>query len=98
MSSWRHRFIWPFLIIGNLGGRIRTGRHIQLPSWGSSANSANSTNITPLTYPKRPDEGCTVNALWATLLHAAGSPVDDFNLDKAPTGLDKPGPIEQLLV
>lgn len=37
-------------------------------------------------------------ALWATLLHAAGSPVDEFNLDKAPTGLDKPGPIEQLLV
>jgi hypothetical protein len=38
-----------------------------------------------------------VNALWATLLHAAGSPVDGFNLDKAPAGLDKPGPIEELL-
>ena len=88
---------WPFLFIGDLGGRIRTGRHIQLPSWGSSANSANSTNIAPLAYEKRPHDGRTVNALWATLLHAAGSPVDGFNLDKAPAGLDKPGPIEELL-
>ncbi len=88
---------WPFLLIGDLGGRIRTGRHIQLPSWGSSANSANSTNIAPLAYEKRPHDGRTVNALWATLLHAAGSPVDGFNLDKAPAGLDKPGPIEELL-
>ena len=88
---------WPFLLIGNLGGRIRSGRHIQLPSWGSSVNSPNSTNVAPLAYPKRPHDGRTVNALWATLLHAAGSPVDGFNLDKAPAGLDKPGPIEELL-
>jgi hypothetical protein len=88
---------WPFLLIGDLGDRIRTGRHIQLPSWGSSANSANSTNIAKLAFDKRPDDGRTVNALWATLLHAAGSPVDGFNLDKAPAGLDKPGPMEELL-
>ena len=88
---------WPFLLIGDLGGRIRTGRHIQLPSWGSSANSANSTNIAPLAFDKRPDDGRIVNALWTTLLHAAGSPVEGFNLDKAPAGLDKPGPIEELL-
>ena len=81
----------------DLGGRIRSGRHIQLPSWGSSVNSANSTNVAPLAYPKRPQDGRTVNALWATLLHAAGSPVDGFNLGKAPAGLDKPGPIEELL-
>lgn len=89
---------WPILFIGDLGGRIRTGRHIQLPSWGSSANSANSTNIAKLAFAKRPHDGRTVNAVWATLLHAAGSPVDGFNLDKAPSGLDRPGPIEQLLV
>ncbi len=87
---------WPFLLIGDLGGRSRTGRHIQLPSWGSSANSANSTNVASLAFDKRLHDGRTANALWATLLHAAGSPVDGFNLDKAPAGLDKPGPIEQL--
>jgi hypothetical protein len=89
---------WPFLLIGDLGGRIRSGRHIQFPSWGSSANTANSGNIAPLAYADRPHDGRTINALWATLLHAAGSPVDGFNLDKAPAGLDKPGPMEELLV
>ncbi len=88
---------WPFLLIGDLGGRIRSGRHIQFPSWGSSANSANSTNIAPLAYAKRPHDGRTINALWTTLLRAAGSKEDGFNLDKAPAGLDKPGPMENLL-
>ena len=88
---------WPFLLIGDLGGRIRSGRHIQFPSWGSSANSANSTNIAPLAYAKRPHDGRTINALWTTLLRAAGSKEDGFNLDKAPAGLDKAGPMENLL-
>ena len=26
---------WSFLLIGNLGGRIRSGRYIQFPTWGS---------------------------------------------------------------
>ena len=52
----------------------------------------------PVAHKKRPHEGRTINALWTTLLHAAGQPVDGFNLNHAPVGIDKPGPMEELLV
>jgi hypothetical protein len=40
-----------------------------------------------------------INALYATLLHAIGTPRDRFNLDKNAAGLydSTVGPIEQLL-
>lgn len=80
-----HGYQWPFVLIGNLGGRIRSGRYIQLPHWGSAVRRP------------RPEDGRSINALWTTLLHAAGAKVDSFNLDKALSGIDRPGPMEELL-
>jgi hypothetical protein len=89
---------WPFLLIGNLGGQIRSGRYIQFPTWGSMTKTPNSSYGEPVAHRERPSDGRTINALWTTLLHAAGNPVDSFNLDVAPKDLDKPGPMEELLV
>ena len=88
---------WPFLLIGNLGGRIRSGRYIQFPTWGSMTKTPNSSYGEPVAHHERPPDGRTINALWATLLHAAGDPVDGFNLEVAPKDLDKVGPMEELL-
>jgi hypothetical protein len=88
---------WPFLLIGNLGGRIRSGRYIQFPTWGSMTKTPNSSYGEPVAHAERPHDGRTINALWTTLLHAAGAPVDGFNLKHAPTGIDKLGPMEELL-
>ncbi|MEM7395228.1 MAG: hypothetical protein AAF492_23085, partial [Verrucomicrobiota bacterium] len=66
---------WPFVLLGNCGGSIKTGQFTQIQG-------------------KRP-----INALYSTLLHAVGSPVDRFNMDKrAAENYDtRVGPIEQLL-
>ena len=39
----------------------------------------------------------TINALYATFLHAAGAPRDRFNLSGATKELDRPGPLPELL-
>jgi len=88
---------WPFLLIGNLGGKIRSGRYIQFPTWGSMTKTPNSSYGEPVAHHERPHDGRTINALWTTLLHAAGSPVDGFNMGIAPKGLDRVGPMEELL-
>jgi hypothetical protein len=38
-----------------------------------------------------------VNALYATLLHAAGAPRDRFNLEGGLKDIDRPGPLPELL-
>jgi hypothetical protein len=49
-------------------------------------------------YPLEPHaKSRTVNALYATLLHAAGAPRDRFNLDGALKDLDRAGPLPELL-
>jgi len=65
---------WPFILIGNPEGPIKTGQFTQME--------------------KRP-----INDLYTTLLHAAGMPVDRFNMDKslAANYHSKTGPIETLL-
>lgn len=73
-------FEWPFVVLGNAGGRLRSGRYLQYPDYGTDGHR-------------------TINALYHTLLHAAGIPQDDFgsmdpNLDKSMHR----GPLEQLFV
>ena len=92
-----HGIHWPFVLIGNLGGRIRSGRYVQFPSWGSDANTPSSSGVAPVAFRKRPKDGRTINALWASLLTAAGKKVDSFNLDVAPAGIDRPGPLDEIL-
>lgn len=49
-------------------------------------------------YPRFGRHGSrTINALYSTLLHAAGAPRDRFNLDGEAKDLDKPGPLDELL-
>jgi hypothetical protein len=40
----------------------------------------------------------SINALYCTLLHAAGAPCDHFNLDGPRKTIDTPGPLDELLV
>lgn len=70
---------WPFVLIGDLGGKMRTGRYIH--------------------YPMRPRPGGRAyNAMYSTLLQAAGSQRDTFNLVGSLKEIDRPGPLEELLV
>ena len=69
---------WPYLLIGDLGGRLRTGQYVHYP-------------LTPHEHAR------STNALYCTLLHAAGAPRDHFNLDGKRKSLDRSGPLEELL-
>lgn len=53
---------WPFVLVGNLGGTIRSGQFIEYPAFGDPGNRS-------------------INALYCSLLHAAGRPREHFNLD-----------------
>lgn len=70
---------WPFVLIGDLGGRLRTGRYIHYP-------------IAPRA------ESRSYNALYATILQAAGSKENTFNLVGSLKEIDRLGPLEELLV
>jgi hypothetical protein len=70
--------LWPFLLVGNLGGRIASGQYIR--------------------YPVSPKQGSrTINALYCSLLHAAGVPRDHFNLFGSLEKLDQLGPLPELM-
>lgn len=69
---------WPFVLIGNLGGHLRTGRFIEYPAFGDRGNRS-------------------INALYCSLLHAAGRPREHFNLEGATKEVDAPGPLNELL-
>lgn len=70
---------WPFVLIGNLGGKLRTGRFIEYPAVEQKGNR-------------------TINALYGTLLQAAGSPRDGFNLHEYKgSPVDTAEPMKELL-
>src|SRR5262249_28519016 len=71
---------WAYMLLGNAGGRIRSGRYIQYPiaEVGRGQKAARS-----------------INALYTTLLHAAGAPRDQFNLTGQLKDIDKPGPLSE---
>lgn len=69
---------WPFVLIGDLGGKLRTGRYLHYP-------------LAPRPHSR------SINALYATLLQAAGANQDSFNLIGALKNIDKPGPLPELL-
>lgn len=69
---------WPFLLLGDLGGKLRTGRYVHFP-------------LEPHKQSR------TINALYNTLLHAAGAPQDRFNLTGSLKSLDRAGPLPELL-
>jgi hypothetical protein len=83
---------WPIVLLGDLGGRLKTGRLVTYPlqakliesEWGESREQGTGQPTNP-----------TLNRLFCTLLHAAGAPRDNFNLPVP--GLDQNGPLAELL-
>jgi hypothetical protein len=66
---------WPFVLIGNLGGRLKTNQFVGYPlrERGSDVGPWGSHGSAPSSNP-------TINALYCTLLHAMGRPRETFNL------------------
>ncbi len=84
---------WPFVLVGNLGGRLTSGQYLSYPvskreTWdaqGQLMGAAAASNP-------------AINALYCTLLHAVGAPRDTFN--RSPSAPDAPalyGPLPELL-
>lgn len=69
---------WAYVLIGNLGGKLKSGQYIDYPLRGREGNRS-------------------INALYCTLLHAAGAPREHFNLDGVRKTVDVPGPLSELL-
>lgn len=64
---------WPFVLVGNLGGALRTGQFVSYPVNGDPADRAE------FSMAKVDFANPLTNALYATLLHACGQPCDAFN-------------------
>jgi hypothetical protein len=83
---------WPVVLLGGLGGKLKTGQLVTYPmeaklienDYGESREQGTGRPTNP-----------TLNRLFCTLLHAAGAPRDNFNLQ--PAGLDADGPLSELL-
>jgi hypothetical protein len=83
---------WPVVVMGNLGGRLKTGQLVTYPlqaklienDYGESREQGTGEPTNP-----------TLNRLWCTLLHAAGAPRENFNL--LVPSLDENGPLAELL-
>lgn len=69
---------WAYVLLGNLGGKLKSGQYIDYPLIGKKGNRS-------------------INALYCTLLHAAGAPRDHFNLEGVLKNVDSPGPLSEFL-
>lgn len=66
---------WPVVLVGDLGGQLKTGRFVSYPVKAQAAGGDGGNQTFGTAYPTNP---CT-NALYATLLTAVGKPCDAFN-------------------
>ena len=82
---------WPFVLVGDLGGTLKTGQYVSYPMsrGGQNGKEVDEHVITPTDNP-------AINALYCTLLHAAGAPRDAFNAGAA--GAELCGPLKELVV
>jgi hypothetical protein len=82
---------WPFVLVGDLGGTLKTGQYVSYPMsrGGQNGKDVDEHVITPTDNP-------AINALYCTLLHAAGAPRDAFNAGAA--GAELCGPLKELVV
>ena len=86
---------WPFVLLGNLGGRMKTGQLVVYPV-DSDAPSPPST-YHRIVAGRR--DNPVINSLYNTILHAVGDPREHFNLigpDRQNARLA--GPLHELLV
>ena len=87
---------WPVALIGDLGGRLKTGRLVVWPmKTYRFKNNYDGPGRGEGDLGKGTADNPTLNRLYCTLLHAAGAPREHFNLTVP--GLDKHGPIQELL-
>ena len=83
---------WPFVLVGNLGGRLRTGKLLAYPL------SAMRGNDWPTQVGQAEEGNPLRNALYCSLLHAFGAPRSTFNRSpNAPEAATLYGPLEDLL-
>lgn len=83
---------WPFVLLGNLGGRLKGNRLVMYPMRESSIDGTRRLGMGSASNP-------TINALYNTILHAVGDPRESFNLVGA--NKENPayrGPLKELLV
>jgi len=67
---------WPFVLLGNLGGRLKTNQLVVYPIEKDSATYEG----TPHRWMTAASGNPAINALYNTILHAVGAPRDHFNL------------------
>jgi hypothetical protein len=84
-------FSWPVVLLGSLGGRLKTGRLVNYPMQAKKVEDEYGSREMGSGIPTNP----TLNRLYCTLLHAAGTPREHFNLSVP--GLDQTGPLTELL-
>ena len=70
---------WPFVLLGNLGGRIKTNQLVVYPISKDSPTYSGTENR----HMTAAADNATINALYNTILHAVGAPRDHFNLISA---------------
>ena len=84
---------WPFVLVGNLGGKLKSGQFLSYP-----VSKRHTHYVDGKEMGKAGDANPAINALYCTLLHAFGAPRDTFN--RSPNAPDAPalyGPLAELL-
>jgi hypothetical protein len=78
-------------LVGDLGGTLKTGQYVSYPMGRGGQNGKDVDE-----HVTTPTDNPTINALYCSLLHAAGAPRDAFNAGAAPAELC--GPLKELVV
>ena len=85
---------WPFVLVGNLGGKLKTGEFVSYPVKAQAAGGDGGSQTFGTAYPTNP----YTNALYATLLTAVGKPCDAFNRSSSSSeAKDVHAPLPELL-
>lgn len=91
--SWKNAN-WPFVLVGNLGGKLKTGQFVSYPVTANAAGGDGGSQTFGTAYPTNP----LTNALYATLLNAVGNPCDAFNRSPGSTEPARTyGPLPEIL-
>jgi len=72
---------WPVVLVGNLGGKLKTGQFLSYPVKAQAAGGDGGNQTFGTAYGTNP----YTNALYATLLTAVGKPCDAFNRSPSST-------------
>jgi hypothetical protein len=90
--SWKNAN-WPVVLVGNLGGKLKSGQFLSYPVRAQAAGGDGGNQTFGTTHATNP----YTNALYATLLHAIGKPCDGFNRPAASLEPALYGPLGELL-